>query len=642
MRSMPAFRPSQTACSPPRRQWPLFALIFVLVMLVRMVYVSLFAASIPFWDQWDELDFQVLPWLQGSWHYLQLFQAHLEHRVAMTRLITMLLLAINEGVFDNLVEAYANAFIYAGLWVAVFALLTYGEYSRSRRWLLLLALVALSSLPFDWENALIGFQNCFYLMELAAVAIIAVATYCKPILTTVIGLTLLAGAGLFTMAPGLLAAPAVILVMGFRTRRDALPQKFIVLAFIAMSATTLAGLLLLHYATSPPAYGANGVFEFARAMLIALMWPLQPFNARFHLFYLLFAIVVWAPITIWMWRFARIGRAETGEIFAAGLCGWVLLELMAIAYARGHYMVELSSRYTEIPALGLTANFWLALKLTTRLDSRRLFAASVSIVFGMALVGWAFWSRFPADRAALLQRSQFSGIETANVRLYLTGAPMPTLPANSLELPYPSEDRLQHLLDMPQMRALFPPALLLPPESNKRAPLSALAAGTQRFLQHWLAWPNAKIAPPTLNAPARAVSGTSSAFRAYSGSIPDHPANAQCALDLINGQPARAVGALAHGVVALFQGWAGNGHGEALKQPILVLKSLRQSYAAPLTTGGERLDVAQALKSDGMAESGYNQSALLGPVASGTYSLLVIEAADPTTTCNLHQTLTVK
>lgn len=513
---------------PPRIHWQLgIVLTFVAVTLTRIIYVSLYAMPIPFLDQWDELNTQFRPWLDGGWHFSRLFAPHAEHRVLFTRLVGMLLIAVNGHVFDNLVVAYANTFIYAGLWALVFALLTHNT-TRNARLAVLAFVIVLGVLPFDWENILVGFQNQFYFLELSAVALLGLAAWRDGSWQTLALLVLLALASLFTMASGLLAAPAVCAVVVLRTWRDRTRPAFLLSVILAMLAVTALGLVLLMHTQKNTAYNATGAVEFLRGWVTALMWPLQPYNPS----RVLFAAIVWSPLVIWMWRFGRARTADETTIFAAGLAIWVFLQCFAIGYSRGHGLKALAWRYTEIPALGLAANFTLALKLASgpAIASRRMIALA-AIVLVSATTGWIFYKRTPMDYSYMQQRYRYSQSETANVARYLAGHALPQLPSMDLDLPYPTAARLKQFLDMPGMRALLPPSLFPSSQSRKHTPLSNLASGMQRFLrERFLA---------TVDRP---VARTPVAFKPYSSVLPDANTNRQCALDSINGHPAASMG----------------------------------------------------------------------------------------------------
>lgn len=148
-------------------------------------------------------------------------------------------------------------------------------------------------------------------------------------------------------------------------------------------------------------------------------------------------------------------------------------------------------------------------------------------------------------------------------------------------------------------------------------------------------------ASPAASAQSVAVAHMT-AFTPFRSVIPAALANKQCFLDGINGQPAGNIGMVASGSDVTFVGWAGNGRGQAGQQFVLVLKGAQDSYAAPLTTGVERADVAKALNSEAMIKSGYSISASLVGVAAGTYSLYIAGPEGSPADCDLHRTLTVQ
>lgn len=606
--------------------------VFAIVAFARMVYVSLYAAPLPFWDQWDELDRQIKPWFNGTWHPVQLFAPHNQHRIAFTRVISLLLAGANGHVFDNLVEAYTNAFIYAVLWTVLYTLLVYRDASNTRSGLIALAVVILGVLPFDWENTLIGFQNAFYAMELLSIVLIGIAVYRGLAVGSILLLAVLAVASLFTMGSGLLAAPAASFALLLCAWRKPVPRLRLLAAFCSMALVTVAGLVLLKNGSPVESLRANGALDFLRGVLAAMTWPLywRPFPAARWLF----AMCLWAPSAAWLWCFFRTRRAETNEIFAASLAGWVFLQCLAIAFSRGHDMFSLSSRYSEIAALGIAANAWLALKLATRRPSARW----VPFLIGIAaiLVGCVFWHRTPSDLSSMKERHAFSIIEIRNVQHYLAGLPLPAVPESSLALPYPRAQRLRTLLDSTEIRALLPPAVFPQPDPPRHAPLSAFARTIQNSVRNWFPKSVWSVGATELEML------TPAAFHSYDSPIPNRTNNAQCSLDAINGQPALAAKPIFRSAGATFGGWMGNGRGQFVAKGLFIMKGAGHSYAAPFATGVSRPDVAKAWKSAAMARSGYNLTATLGAVEPGTYSLFVADSANPSDLCDLHRTLNIQ
>lgn len=607
-------------------------LVFAVVAAARIVYVSLYAAPLPYWDQWDEIALQIEPWFAGTWHLLQLFVPHVQHRVAFTRLVSFFLAGINNHVFDNLVEAYANTFTYAIMWSFACSLLTHRDTSRARPWLIAVAVIILGALPFDWENTLIGFQNAFYFMEMLAIVVIGVAAYRTLSIKTIVLLAILATASLFTMAPGLLAAPAACFALLLCAWRKPEQWTRLLSACVIMALVTIAGLVLLELAPAVASLRATGVAGYLRSLLVPLTWPLQ--DQPHPQIRWLFAVALWAPSAIWLWLFYRTRRADRSEIFAASLAGWVFLQCLAIAYSRGHDMQSLPSRYSEILALGIAANAWLALKLASNRPHVRWEWAIIGAA--VVLVGCVFWQRTPNDFAAMRQRHVFTTIETHNVKRYLAGVPLPVLPVNSQDIPYPLATRLRYLLDNPQIRRLLPPSAFPAADPGRHAPLSYFAAMAQASIRAWFpkrTWAVsanqfAMVAPST--------------FVPYHLPLPANPHNTQCSLDAIDGKPSTSAASVLPDSAVTFGGWMSNGHAQAVDRGSFILKGANQSYSATFATGVIRPDVAKALHSKDMDRSGYNLTVTLKNVAAGTYALFATDPTDPSALCDLHRTLTVR
>lgn len=460
------------------------ALVFVTIASARVIYVSLYANPLPYWDQWDELNSQIGPLFNGTWHFMQLFAPHSEHRIVFTHLVSFLLAWMNHQRFDNLVESYFNVLIYALLWTVLFALLTNSSDTKKTRWVLAVVIAALGVLPFDWENILTGFQNQFYFLGLAAIAAIGVASYCNISGKTLALLFVLALASLFTMASGLLAAAAVCFAIMLRIWREPIRIAHVATTFLLMPLLMILGLVLLKDA---PGYAGNSSFhahsavEFCSALLVAMMWP---FWTQHVLLGVLAALLVWSPTLIWGYAFIRTRRVDANEIFAVTLAAWVFLQCVAMAYDRGNAMGTMTSRYTEITAIGIAANTWLALKLSRR--HRNADWSRVVIGFALVLVAGTFIMRsFPEDVKQLKSRHYYTTVETYNVQRYFAGTPLPILPAFSQELPYPWIQQLREMLDSPEVRAVLPPAAFPQPDMH-RARLSAGAASLQRTVRQWL------------------------------------------------------------------------------------------------------------------------------------------------------------
>jgi hypothetical protein len=582
------------------------------IAFARALYVSLYSAEIPFWDQWDELYRLLAPWQDGSWQHSALFAPHNEHRILFTRLFSMLLMTLDGGIWSNLVEAYANALFYAGTLALFYVLACRGATDRATRWILLCATIALGSLPFDWENSLVGFQNQFYVMCGFAIAMVGVASFRAPSRSTFWLLCVLATASLFTMASGLLAATAVIAVVALRCRREPMRPAYVMAVIAAMALVMAWGLLLLPDISGTSQFKAQGMVDHARAFMTVLIWPLQPLALKQSLF----VFVLWSPSLVWLGRFLLLRRATDREIFAGGIAAWVLLQAMAIAHTRGHGMTILPSRYMGITAIGLLANLALAMHLLCEVKPRsvpRRFGMAC-VATGIVLITVVFIKRTPGDMAAMQQRHDFSLIETHYTRNYLSSGNPGFLQHPLLTIPYPDATQLRLFLDTTSLRALLPPSLTTgaadasPPHGS----LVTLSTDLQRVVQERFA--SFGVTTDGIifgDLPAETPTAT----------LANQPIGA-CALDLVN--PA-AVDHAVHaksGDPIQFEGWLINPAAPVSTTFVMQLTG-NDRYGLEIRPRGIRRDIARVMHSRRSDTFGFATLAVLAGVKPGKYAVLL-------------------
>lgn len=483
------------------------ALLFVLIITVRVCYVSLFAVATPFWDQWDAEAFYLLkPWHEGTWQLAQLFSPHNEHRIAFTRVLSLLVFEANGRQWNNLVSAYLNCALAAIYLALLFAVLA-RDASPTARLSALAAVTIAGVLPFGWENFLVGFQSQFYFM--AWFAIVAVASAARGVETYLQALALgvMVLAGLFTSAGGVIAAASVFTVIMALTWHRQCLRGPAVLALALMLILMAAGLWLTPSLADHDTMKAQGLRDNFTALTTAFMWPIEP-RAGSHfrpVFRTIAVIALWAPSAVWAWHVLRRRETSRSAFFALGMSAWAAAQAVAIAHSRGHDMSSLPSRYMDIPAIAMVSNAWLAAELVRRQhlsqispSPPRALVATAAAFF--VVLGFGLWTRGPADMAKLSTRSHFSGRETANVAAYLRTGDAAWLNQPSLEIPYPDPERLKMLLDDDTIHGMLP-AVLLGAAAHCPAPaLSAAADALQNGVRHIIeaALPGVKQIEPDL------------------------------------------------------------------------------------------------------------------------------------------------
>lgn len=428
--------------------------LFVLVVVGRFAFVSVYAASIPYWDQWDaEGAHLIKPWLDGTLTVGHMFAPHNEHRILFTRLVSLALLEANDQQWDSLPGVYANVFIYAAIPALLFAVFAPGLRTRVAKWTLFLVLLALAWLPYGQHNTLVAFQNQFFFMSLFAIACIWLAARARDDAWLPAKVLPAAVFGLFTMASGLFGAVAAggVLTLRLAVLRNLRPLR------ACVTIALLAAIAVTSYLAIPHISGlewmkAQDAATWLQRFVFHLGWPLAG-DSWFAW------IPIWAPSVIAAYRLLRHREADARDLCALGLGAWTVMQVAAIAYARD----VLSDRYFDTLALGLVANLCLALRLFERYNfvatSAPLQRVASAAPLALLLLAWAtgLGRSFNEDVQAAARRSTLSTLQTANVRQFVATGDRSALDDRMrLHIPYPSADRLAGLLLDPTLRGTLP------------------------------------------------------------------------------------------------------------------------------------------------------------------------------------------
>lgn len=453
--------PAPTAADDSRgRTWRkalTLSALFCLILLGRFIFVSIYAESVPFWDQWDaEGKLLIKPWLEGRLGVSQMLAAHNEHRILLTRLISLALLEANNRQWDNLVSAYVNVALYAANPVLLFAVLSSGLRTRSGRALLFIALLALAWLPYGWENSLVGFQSQFYLMSLLAIWVIVIAAKAADNIWLPLKLLVPAVFGLFTMATGFLGLVSAGAVLTLRALGG---QLRVVRGGITVC--VLAGICLVAFAFVPHISGhdsfrAHGLNDWLSKLSGILGWPAPHSSMIWPL--------IWLPTLLTIWAMFRDRRVAQHELVALGLSFWTLLQIASIAYSRG----VLSSRYLDTVSVGVIANLWMALHFSeswrqTRRAPTWRWLGHAPLGLLVLCVGFGLAQSTPSNLASAGERHRISIRQTINVRAFVSSGDRAYLDNQPpMHIPYPSPDILAGLLNDKTLRAALPASVRKP------------------------------------------------------------------------------------------------------------------------------------------------------------------------------------
>ena len=471
------------------------ACLFCVVLGLKWATFDRFGSAMPDWDQWDaEAYYAIIPWFEHD-HFLQnIFTPHNEHRVVLTKLQNLALTVLN-GQWDARLQAVTNAILHSALATALW-LLAVRLVALSPRLplspspplpappsLLLPALwllaVALFGLPLAWQNVLGGFHSQQYWLLVTSFTAIVTLPFARPLtLRWWLGAAA-ATLALLTMGSGLLAAAVVIVVVAFRilrcdtTLRSAWPTLALCAALVAVGAATRVE--VDHHAHMQ----VKTLHDFFFSLLHSLQWPVPSGYDGL-------AIILWLPwflVAMSVLRrradFSPPATVHLAQTITA-LGGWVLVQLLATAYARGAGADFPASRYMDTLTFGAMVNAlclaWLlrspdssAWSHALRLSSFRLtplralgFVWLVTFLFGVTdLVTRNLDTEMPDAKKYYIAAE-------AHMRGYLATDDPAQLAFP--EIPYPSAggiiDRLSHVC----VRALMPAVLRAPLALRSTAP----------------------------------------------------------------------------------------------------------------------------------------------------------------------------
>ena len=457
--------------------------LFLLILGAKWATFDRFGSAMPDWDQWDAEAVELLiPWFSGDNFLTHLFNPHNEHRVVVTKLHNLALVLLN-GQWDARLEAVTNAVLHSALAAAFFLL---GARWSAARWHapLFVVLFALFGLPVAWQNVLGGFHSQQYWLlglSFVAIALLPFARFGSAAWWLGAAAAVVA---LGTMASGFLAAAVVVVVFAWRLwTRESAPRA--AAPTLALCAALIAVGLLTRVEVEWHAHmKAKTVHDFVFSIIHSMEWPLRDHDWA--------AALLWLPWFLVAAHVVRAAlRARAGETVGArapqtilALGGWVLVQLVATAYARGAGGDYPASRYMDTLSFGTAVNalalVWLltvrAPALASRLFHYALAAAWV-VTLGVGLRALAEITL----RHELPDAKKYYLKAEANLRIYLA-TDNPWALAQK-EIPFPTAEGLVERLGNPHLRALMAPPV--------RAPLPLVPAASAGFLEN-----DARLADP--------------------------------------------------------------------------------------------------------------------------------------------------
>ena len=456
------------------RHIALLAALFLIVVWGKLLLFEHYPMPVPYWDQWDgEAAGLYIPFANGALTWQQMFTLHNEHRIFFTRVLALVLVAIN-GQWDPMLQIVVNAYFHA-LAAVVFA--TSFWLAAGRRWLPLIALTVglVIAAPFGLENSFVGLQSGFYFMILfSALATWLVGMHRPGTFPWYCG-WLCAFAALVCLGSGVLTAAPIGAVIVLRLFNDPRTWRAAAVNIVILATTAAVGYAIL----SPPLpyhdflkAGTWLAFKVSLARNLAFPWITSP----------RLSVLLWIPLFALSIAVLRRRMKTTAlEMNTIALGAWVALQAIALAYSRGVNGATPASRYLDMLSLGFVANTMALIALWEGFAAsraRRLVSAGlvVWVTAGMAGIYLVSAATLAKDGN---ERRQAMELYVKNVRAYVTtGDLAPLLQKHGpAEIPYFSPMMLAGWLQHPYVRRILPATLRQPIELGNALSASATGAG---------------------------------------------------------------------------------------------------------------------------------------------------------------------
>jgi len=434
----------------------LLVLLAAILLGAKIYTVHHYGNSTPYWDQWDaEAARLYKPWLEGELSIAHLVEPHNEHRIMTTRLLHLGLFEAQGRQWDPMAQMYLNALLHIAA-VLLFLLFAQSALLPSATWLLCVFAAVFVAIPFGWENTLAGFQSQFYLLLLLSVGLLWVCTampQSKRMYLTALSLAVLLP---LTMAGGSLAVVAGASVL--LARRFLYREQISVALVASLLLIALAGILTTPSIEGHAPLKVSSLPQFVVAVGAMTAWPVLPASAS--TLTAMLPVLMQAPLALGL--LVAFRHKETGAqsfLFFFAMAAWLGLQMVALAYGRG--LSCLASRYLDVLSLGIVTNFAALLFLWSKVAGARRIALAALSATWMVTLFYGIRSWWPIMSEDILSKAAYSRTQERNVRGYLTTGQREWLhDVAFLEIPYPSAERLQQLLDDATIRQMLPAELL--------------------------------------------------------------------------------------------------------------------------------------------------------------------------------------
>ncbi len=450
--------------------------IFLFVFGCKLWLIRACASPCPYWDEWDvEARGLFKPLIEGNLSWINLFSPHNEHRLFMTRLLSLLLFKLN-GLWEPKLAMVAGALIHSATAVLFYSWFRKVFAGKFIEWLWTALILAVFALPLAFENPLMGLQTQVYFVILFSALSVKWLSQNEPFdLKWTLG-AIFSILAYFSLASGILAAAAGLAVIASRSviaqnfNRRRAGGIFILLAIFA------AGYFFTPVMGGGDAYKASSVPLFLGALLNMLSPP--------SFADLWTSALVWLPFfTYLFYLFLQKSDPSPEDRFLLGWGFLVLLHAAALAYGRGNSLI-VTGRYFDFFLPGLLVNLIAVVKLLKAEFPVSHKKISMFAAFWIWIIVCGFWNQTLHQLANGIKTKREEGqMHAANVKAYLSTGDFAYLKDKPEgQIPYASKSagELRELLDDPSIQSFLPEGIR--PDGRKGRMMFAAEA----VLKNWI------------------------------------------------------------------------------------------------------------------------------------------------------------
>ena len=243
-------------------------------------------------------------------------------------------------------------------------------------------------------------------------------------------------------------ALAILAASGIVTIQLLIHQRKGVREFWALGLSAVIAAIMIAFTTFVPghqALKAHEVTQFLSALVLVASWPLRP-----GLIILQLPMVALAYHCI-VHRIPRNSLCWT----VLGIAGFVALQMVSLAYGRA--AGPIAPRYLDLLSVSLLLNFVALLFLMRQTLGVTVRNALIGFVIAWTIaIGIGLAQATDGAMRGAAERGQLSQLQAQNVNAYLGGNRFALRDKPPLQIPYPTAERLEHLLDDPLVLAILP------------------------------------------------------------------------------------------------------------------------------------------------------------------------------------------